>query len=52
MVDQNAIGFRIQNGQLNRISGSKRDLESGGSVRLDHNQASYFDFRVISDMGL
>ena len=29
MVDLNAIGFRVQNGWLNRVSGSKRAVGSG-----------------------
>ena len=52
MVDLNAIGFRVQNGRLNRIPGSKRSVESGGSTRPDHNLAGHFCFRVISDMCL
>ena len=52
MVDLNAIGFRVKNERLNRVSGSKRVFELGGTAKPDHNQAGHFGFRVILNKGL
>ena len=52
MVDLNAIEFRVQNGRLNQVLGSKRAVESGGSTRPDQNQTGHFSFQVISITGL
>ena len=45
MVEPNGIGFRVQNGRLNRVSESKRAVESGGPAGPGHNRAGHFGFR-------